>query len=281
MDESAGGKAIHFDGTTGRPMNLTSLHDANVIEAFLRRDARLHLYELGDLDDFFFRHTTWWGVEERGQLAGVALLYGATELPVLVALGDVPIVREMLGKLTPLLPRRFYAHLTPGTSDVLAPWRREARGLHDRMILTDRTYLDEVDSNEAVPLGPRDAHDLEAFYASAYPSHWFDPRMLATGAYRGVRRNGQIVSAAGVHVLSRTRRVAAIGNVATNPAHRGRGLARVVCAALCRALIAEDIALIGLNVLASEASTIRLYEALGFTRAASYEELNCAVQPLQ
>lgn len=258
-------------------MNLTSLHDVNVIEAFLRRDARLHLYELGDLDDFFFPHTTWWGVEERGQLAGVALLYGATELPVLVALGDATTVRVMLTKLTPLLPRRFYAHLTPGTSDVLAPWRREPRGLHDRMILTDPTCLDEVDSDEAVPLGPHDAHELESFYASAYPSHWFDPRMLATGVYRGVRRNGHIVSAAGVHVLSRTRRVAAIGNVATNPAHRGRGLGRIVCAALCRALLAENVAIVGLNVRASEASTIRLYEALGFTRVASYEEMNCTV----
>lgn len=258
-------------------MILTSLHDANVIETFLRRDARLHLYELGDLDDFFFPHTTWWGASERGELVGVALLYGATELPVLVALGEAPIVRTMLGKLVPLLPRRFYAHLTPETSDALAPWKREARGLHHRMILTDRTCLDEVDPAEAVPLGPSDAHDLEAFYASAYPAHWFDPRMLATGVYRGVRRNGQIVSAAGVHVLSRTRRIAAIGNVATNPAHRGRGLARVVCAALCHALIAEDIDLIGLNVLASEASTIRLYEALGFSHVASYDEVSCAV----
>jgi predicted GNAT family acetyltransferase len=86
-----------------------------------------------------------------------------------------------------------------------------------------------------------------------------------------VRRDGRIVSVAGVHVLSRQHRVAALGNVATNAAFRGRGLGRVVCAALCKDLVAIADP-VGLNVLSSNAAAISLYEQLGFVRIAQYEE---------
>jgi ribosomal protein S18 acetylase RimI-like enzyme len=256
-------------------MTLVCLHDRSTLDAFLRDDARVHLYELGDLDDFFFRHTQWWGLEDRGRLAAVALLYAASELPVLMALGRDrdPHVRALLERIRPFVSRRVYAHLAVGTADALGPaFRLEPRGLHDRMVLVDPTRLDDVDSREAVRLGPSDAHDLETFYASAYPNHWFDARMLETGAYRGVRRDGRIVSVAGVHVLSRERRVAAIGNVATNAAYRGKGLARVSCAALCKDLLGT-VDVIGLNVLSSDPAAIGLYEDLGFARVASYDEI--------
>ena len=45
-------------------MNVIRLHDRATLEAFLRRDAALHLYSLGDLDDFFWPFTTWHGLEE-------------------------------------------------------------------------------------------------------------------------------------------------------------------------------------------------------------------------
>lgn len=261
--------------TTTTMTNLVCLHDRAVLDAFLRADARMHLYELGDLDDFFFPHTQWWGLEERGRLVAVALLYAAGELPVLVALGRDrdPNVRALLEKLRPLLPRRVYAHLAVGCADALGPsFRLDPRGLHDRMVLVEPTFLDDVDSREAVRFGPADAHDLEAFYASAYPNHWFDARMLDTGVYRGVRRDGRIVSVAGVHVLSKQRRVAAIGNVATNAAYRGKGLARISCAALCKDLLTmADV--IGLNVLSSDPAPIGLYEDLGFARVGSYDEI--------
>ena len=90
------------------------------IEAFLRRDAFLHLYELGDLDDFFWPHTTWFGLRAHGadrsraELAAVALLYGATDLPVLLALTAPPLaaLADLLAALLPRLPPRFYAHLS-------------------------------------------------------------------------------------------------------------------------------------------------------------------------
>jgi len=244
---------------------VVSLHDRGSLERRLRRAAELHLYELGDLDDFFFQHTTWYAFDDE---SAIALLYTASDLPVLLALGDG--ARDLVPRLA--LPRRFYAHLPVGLASTLGPtWNVSLRGVHDRMVLAHPKELDEVDTKEAVTLGAQHAPELEAFYAIAYPDNWFDRRMLETGGYRAVRRDGRIVSVAGVHVLSRRYRVAALGNVATIAAFRGRGLGRIVCAALCKDLLAVADP-IGLNVLSSNTAAVSLYQQLGFARVAQYEE---------
>jgi len=45
-------------------MQAICLHNKDEIEAFLRQDPFLHLYELGDLDDFFWHHTTWYALKD-------------------------------------------------------------------------------------------------------------------------------------------------------------------------------------------------------------------------
>jgi hypothetical protein len=90
---------------------LGRIDDRGVLESFLRQDEALHLYELGDLDDFFFPRTTWYGLYRESTLAAVALVYAGTELPVLVVLHrDVDIARATLEALAGALPPRVYAH---------------------------------------------------------------------------------------------------------------------------------------------------------------------------
>jgi ribosomal protein S18 acetylase RimI-like enzyme len=256
-------------------MRLATLRDRDAIEAWLGRDAAVHLYELGDLDDFFWPSTTWYGLlDPAGAVRAIALLYTSTSLPVLVAMGRaqaVPEVSALLRALTPLLPERFYTHLVPGSSGALAQgFALESHGLHDRMVLVDRAQVDGVDVRSAARLSPADEPELAGFYARAYPGNWFDPRMLATGEYFGVRRLGELASVAGVHVVSRRHRVAALGNIATAPSFRGQGLARIVTAAACQSLAELDP--IGLNVAVENTAAIDLYRRLGFARVACYEE---------
>ena len=138
------------------------------------------------------------------------------------------------------------------------------------MALTDPARLATVTAAGEV-LGAADLPALRALYALAYPGNWFDPRMLATGQYLGIRQDGELLAVAGVHVWSPTYRVAALGNVTTHPRVRGQGLAAAVVAALCGRLRAH-VDHVTLNVKADNVAAVRLYRRLGFSRVADYGE---------
>lgn len=69
-------------------MNAICLCDKSRIEAFLRKNVYLHIYSIGDLDDFFWPDTAWYGWEQGSEIQAVALLYTASEDPTLLALSD-------------------------------------------------------------------------------------------------------------------------------------------------------------------------------------------------
>jgi ribosomal protein S18 acetylase RimI-like enzyme len=244
---------------------LIEVRDRAQLRALLRDDPRLHVYELGDLDDRFWPFTRWF---VHG--TAVALLYSAADPPVLAAFG--PGRAELLGEVAAHLPARVYAHLSPGLATALAPRLRSvSHGAYLKMALADTARVRAIDAARATVLGPGDAAELVAFYKDAYPTSWFDARVLATGCCTGVREHGRLVAAAGVHVMSATERVAAIGNVAVAVDHRGRGLSTVVTAATCQRLL-RDVDVVGLNVKADNAAARACYTKLGFVDVAPYEE---------
>src|SRR5947207_5379798 len=119
-------------------MTVISLHDRDRIEPVLRRNVFLHGYALGDLDDFFWPFTTWYALEEGGELRAILLLYIAFETPTLMALGDPPLepLHELLRSARRLLPPRVYAHLSPGCREALGPGVvAQTRGPHVKMAL--------------------------------------------------------------------------------------------------------------------------------------------------
>jgi ribosomal protein S18 acetylase RimI-like enzyme len=244
------------------------------LESFLRQNAALHLYELGDLDDFFFPYTTWHASEENGEIKSLALLYRGTELPVLLALDDAgsASMPELLNELKGKLPEKFYCHLTNGYEKLLEDrFSLEPHGTHHKMTLTDKSKLDAIDYSGAVQLDAKDQGEILEFYASAYPGNWFDVRMLEIGKYFGLRRNGRLASIAGIHVYSPKYKVAALGNIATRQEYRGQGLGTAATAALCRDLL-KTVDVIGLNVKTDNADAIRCYQKLGFEITAEYNE---------
>ena len=74
-----------------------------------------------------------------------------------------------------------------------------------------------------------------------------------------------------MHVYSKKYKVAAIGNIATDPEMRGRGFASKVTAMVCRALL-KHVEHIGLNVDSKNKAAISCYKRLGFRVTAPYEE---------
>lgn len=255
--------------------NLTTLADRDAIEKYLRRDTALNIYLIGDLDDFFWPHTMWYAWMSDGDIKALALLYRPSGLPTLIVLinGDINPASDLLQALSPHLPDTVYTHLTPGLEYALtADFNLDSHGDHNKMILCTPVLLSNASSRQSVPLSINDQEEILAFYREAYPGNWFDARMLETGHYWGVRIDGRLAAAGGVHVCSAKYRVAALGNIATHPDFRGRGLASDVTAAICRKLL-DEVDEIGLNVKSDNIPAISCYRRLGFETTAAYREV--------
>lgn len=254
-------------------MQIISLHNREKIFQSLQNDVYLHLYSIGDLDDFFWPYTQWYALQEKDQLLEIALLYFGQPPPTLLALSSSPDrMQILLEKMTGLLPPSFYAHLSPGLEVAFSPaFTAQHHGQHVKMALR-RTSGWPEDNRAQVKKIPESA--LEAvleFYQISYPGNWFDPRMLQTGQYFGIHHGEDLISVAGVHVYSPRFKVAAVGNIATHPEHRNQGLASLVTAELCRSLL-KTVKHIGLNVKANNQSALHCYHKLGFESIVPYHE---------
>lgn len=252
---------------------MIALHNKEQIKTFLQQNVYLHIYSLGDLDDFFWNYTTWYASRHNGTLNAVILIYFGQPLPVLLALSDeVEPLKALLQSARHLLPARFYTHLSPGVEQTLGDgFKVEPHGRFYKMALLDASKLNRVDTLGAERLSVDDVEAVKKLFAVSYPGNWFDPRMLETGQYFGLWRSGKLVSVAGVHVYSKAYGVAALGNITTHPTHRGCSLGTAVTARLCQSL-AGEVEHIGLNVNVNNQAAIRLYKKLGIEIIASYNE---------
>lgn len=273
-------------------MSLIALHERTQIATWLEREPWIQIYALGDLDEFFWPRTTWYGWWEGDGLQAVTLLYNSSPVPTLLAVTSAhrdPMERLLL-ELRRLLPARVYCHLSPGFSTALTrphtptstaatddPPAQAQRyvltphGVHLKMGLRHPQQVRTVATAGVVRISRNDLDELMQLYAESYRENWFDPRMLDTGCYFGMRRNDQLVSVAGVHVYSPVYRVAALGNIATHPDYRGRGYAQTVTAAVCQHLV-RAVDHVALNVHCENEVAIRCYERLGFEKVGEYEE---------
>ncbi len=254
-------------------MRSVCVHDRTAIERVLRENVYLHIYSIGDLDEFFWPYTTWYAADDETGLNTIALLYSGQSLPTLLALSDEPDrMRGLLDAISHLLPPAFYAHLSPGVGSALdSAYQLDPHGKHLKMALLHRAAIDSSDCAEACALGRDDVDEVLEFYRHSYPGNWFDPRMLETDQYFGIRQKERLVSVAGIHVYSPEYKVAALGNIATAPSHRNKGYARQATARTCQSLL-EDVCHIGLNVKADNDVAISCYKKLGFETIASYGE---------
>lgn len=255
-------------------MQLISLHAKDQISAVLGRNPALHIYTLGDLDEFFWPYTTWYALADNGSIHAVVLLYHATEVPTLLALTEVPddAMQTLLRAVKRLLPKQVYAHLNSEYVPLLADdYAVQSHGLHQRMVLGDSAHVLAADTRQCVPLLVADLDEIQRLYAASYPGNWFDARMLETGYYYGVRRDDELVSVAGIHVYAPDYRVAALGNITTHPAFRKQGLGMAATAKVCQALL-PTVDYIGLNVHVGNHGAIASYTKLGFERITIFEE---------
>ena len=170
-------------------MAVVELGRKDEIAAFFRRNPRSHVYEIGDLDDFDWPHTRWYGWEHGERLEQVALLYSEPAVPVLLAIAEEPLsaMEDLLRAVRDSLPPELYVHVTAPLLDALAErYSIEGAAPHLKLALARNDLLGDYAAPVEL-LGSADLDEIEAFYAAAYPGTWFAPRMLATGRYVGIR----------------------------------------------------------------------------------------------
>lgn len=258
-------------------MKFGRVHDRDRIERFLRRDSDTHVYALADLDPFFWPNTRWYGASEGEQLHAVCLVLHELSIPIVYALAPDPdtATRELVRQIRDALPARFFANLSVHLLDLFDA-QVERRGIFDKMVLREFRAPPAIGAR-IERLGPNHFDELREFYAgNAYSPEetdrrFLEPYMLEMGPYFGIRERGALVCAGGVHLASERYGVAALGNIATQPSHRSRGLGRAVSAAICSEL-RHRVHTIGLNVMADNAAAIRCYRSLGFEPCARYFE---------
>jgi ribosomal protein S18 acetylase RimI-like enzyme len=248
------------------------LHDKKEIEPFLRRNVYLHIYGIGDLDDFFWPYTTWYAWKEDKEIQAIALLYSGRTFPVFVALSETDSMKHLVQSILHLLPCRFHAHLSPGVEATLEEkYKMKSHGKHYKMALSDKSSLYDIDCSQVIHLQSNDLDEILQLYKEGYPGNWFDTRMLETKQYFGIRRENRLVSIAGIHVYSEKYKVAALGNIVTHPDYRSDGLGKSVTAKLCQSL-SKQVDHIGLNVKSDNEIAISMYKRLGFEIIGSYWE---------
>lgn len=252
--------------------------DPGPLLALFARDRLVHPYGIADAEQRWAA-SRWWC---RGDAAvGLLDLPGSlTAVGYAVSVRDPGGTLDLLGDLAPWLPGRFVMTAPRGAVGRLEPrWRPVWHTADLKMALTRPTSLPPPDARTVV-LRRRDLADLEALYATdPEAGGFFHAGLLDTGAYLGIRDDGgRLVTTAGVHVLDEVNRVAAIGNVATDPAHRRQGDGTAVVATLCHELRSR-VDVIGLNVAEANLAGRCLYERLGFEVVATYEEAELAPPP--
>lgn len=236
----------------------------------LNENRAIHVY--GIVDAVQFWETSRWWVRDRG-VVGLITLPGVPE-PVVYAVSAVH-AADTLALLTDIadeLPDRFAVTGPSGLAARLEPTHRATRvEPYVKMELIRPDLLPGPGPGVRF-LEPADSAACDALLTQSSGSPEFFRRdLLGTGRHTGIFDGDVLVAMAGTHVIDTDLGLAAIGNVNTLPAYRGRGLARRVVSALARRL-REEVDVVALNVARDNTPARNLYEDVGFLPLMEYEE---------
>lgn len=257
-------------------MEIVCLHDRKEIEYFLMKNVYLNIYHIGDLDDFFWKHTIWYGLKEDDNIRAIALIYAGLREPSLLAssVKEDVYMDQLLEGIKTYLPKRFYGHLNEsGVKMLQADYESEYFGTYIKMGL-ERNELttNSEDTSEVVRLSKEDLGLINALYMESYQDTWFEERMLDTGMYFGIKKGeDRLISIAGIHTFSPKHKVASVGNITTHPDYRGKGLCRKTLTKLCKELF-KFVDYIGLYVKDDNINAINSYNGIGFKEHGRHEE---------
>ncbi|MBM4433949.1 MAG: GNAT family N-acetyltransferase [Chloroflexi bacterium] len=237
------------------------------VRAFFERDRLLAAYALADLDPENVDTARWWVARRGGDVVAAALLVEVLPFRPCFAMGEAEALAEVFRVVRK--PRLVVSFPPHGRIAVEQAYRLERADVMQRMTVDRDRFVPRAD-HPLTRLGPEHQADLVELYGEASRAH-FTAERLAREIYFAVYDGGRIAAAAGTHVRSRQAGVAAVGNVLTRLAYRGRGMATAVTSAVTAAALAEHRDVV-LNVRRDNAAATRVYERLGYRTHATFIE---------
>jgi RimJ/RimL family protein N-acetyltransferase len=241
--------------------------DRALLHDFLAQDRLYAAYAICDLEEREFGRTRWGAAYDGDELIAVGMEYtGPTPQPLFV-MGRPDGISAVLRDV--IRPRAAYiAARTVMLPAVEAHYRVDPGPQMVRMWV-DRAHFRPYPAT-VQRLLPVEIGELNRLYQLGFAS-WLPSGAIADGVYFGMRVNGQLVAAAGTHVVSPAARLAVVGNVLTHLDYRGRGFATAVTGAVTAELLRSCDEIV-LNVRADNPPAINAYRRLGYVEYARFEE---------
>ena len=241
--------------------------DRAMLRAFLERDRLYAAYAICDLEEREFSRTRWGAAFAGEELIAVGLEYtGPTPQPLFV-MGRSDGVSAVLRDV--IRPRAAYIGVRADTLTAVEGHYRVDPGPQMIRMWVDRAHFRPYPATVARLL-PVEIGELNRLYQLGFAS-WLPSSTVADGVYYGMRVNGQLVAAAGTHVVSATARLAVVGNVLTHVDYRGRGFATATTGAVTADLLRFCDQVV-LNVRADNPPAINAYRRLGFIEHTRFDE---------
>jgi GNAT superfamily N-acetyltransferase len=236
--------------------------------AFLERDRLMAAYALADIDQPEIEGTRWWIARRDGEIAGVVLIVEGLPFRPCFATGAADalatIFREAIHE-----PRVLLAIPPRCRGAIETTYRFERADRMKRMAVTIHRFRPRI-THRVTRLGSEDLDAVIDLYGHASRTY-FTPDRMRREIYFGVYQGDTLISSAGTHVRSRGSAIAAVGNVLTRLAYRGRGMATSCTSAVTEAALEEHRDVV-LNVREDNVPAIAVYERLGYRTHAPFIE---------
>lgn len=261
--------AVSAEGqAAGSRFEVTPLLDPASIRRLIEGDRAYAAYAIAQLDPLLYEANEWW-LSSGGGGRQALVVHSTSGLgAALFAMGDPDALDAALS-------------LHPGPRFTFGSLRLEHRAIAEkhyilsrpqlmtRMSVTRDTFVPVAGA--AVRLGPADVSDVNKIYSIDGGPTAYRPSHLEDGAYYGVYVGGRLVSIAGTHVVSRTERIAVVGNVFTHPTFRGQGHATIATSAVTADLL-KDCDPVVLTVESKNAAALAIYTKLGYEGVCTLHE---------
>ena len=233
---------------------------ADEARAFLERDRLMAAYALADIDQPEIEGARWWIARREGDIAAVVLVVEGLPFRPCFATGAsdglAAIFREAIRE-----PRVLLATPPRSRGAIELSYRFERVDHMRRMVVNINRFRPRI--NQQVTRLTADHLDSVIDLYGHASRTYFTPERMRREIYYGIYQADILVAAAGTHVRSARSGLAAVGNVLTRLAYRGRGMARSVTSAVTETALEQHRDVV-LNVREDNMPAIAVYERLGY-----------------